>query len=184
MAHRLAAEVEAASRYSIPLAECGAWEQLLTEARVAILENAGKAKKDRADLKIWLMDELGRLRTAFSDQAEFRRRSVLVIQAYRPRLDELQRQESDYREQAKQTDVELSRVRTRKRDLERKRRLSRQRLKSKAPSPLPIVPKYTDLFRTVDPKKGKASSGTRSTSKKPRVPSENYADALKSLQKF
>lgn len=127
-ARRLVASVTASLDFDPEIARCRAREQLLQQARIDLLAEAGLAAKDRADLKKTLEEDILRIREQLADdKAGSEREIVALIQLYRPSLVALKEQEESCREQARRTDQKLAAVRRTRLGLEGQRRAAERR---------------------------------------------------------
>jgi len=188
LARRLAAEVLAGLKYAAAIATAREQEALFEGARVDLLLAAEQAKSQRAELKKLLLKELDRIRDAYKETIEQRRREEKVIRIFRPRLRQLADQESKLRKLAKETAEKVRNTARRREELEAERRLAERDLtRSAAWLELPVIPELE--LPTLDPRlRGRSGATGRTNMRKdgqsgspPSAP-ESYQELIDSLK--
>lgn len=188
LARRLAVEVLAGLKYAAAISTAREQEALFEGARVDLLLAAEQKKRHRAELKQLLLRELDRIRDAYKEATEQRRREVKIIRIFLPRLRQLADQEKKLRNLAKETDEKLLNVRRRREEFESERRLAEKNLtrRSAAGLEFPVIPQLE--LPTLDPRLQDRSGPTRRTNVpkdgqpgSPPSSPESYQELIESL---
>ena len=192
LARRLSAEVLAGLEFAAAITTAREQEALFKGARIDLLLAAEQKQGQRAELKLLLLEELRRIKDAYKETIEQRRREEKVIRIFRPRLRQLSDQEDKLRELAKETDQKLLNIRRRREELQANRRLAEKTL-TRSPAgllELPVIPQLE--LPSLDPRlrsrgggattgRTNLRKGAQPTSPSPTESYEELIDSLKSL---
>jgi hypothetical protein len=128
IARRLQAEVAAAIKYGGPIGVALEQERLLQSVRLDLTVAADNVSLQRLALTAALIKELDRVSQSGAAQAEIIRREGRLVRLFRPRVQELIRQEKLLRERAAETNGRLELVRQKRAELESEFKLAQRSL--------------------------------------------------------